>query len=133
MVHHRKGQPVGNNLTGRPWDYGTFDCYSLTRDYFAEKGVQLHDYPREGFWWERGESWFMDNFEKEGFVEIDQSELVPGCVIIMQIMSPTPNHTAVYLGDNVILHHLMNRLSSREIYGEFYRKVTKHVLKYVGK
>lgn len=124
---------MGNSLIGREWDYGRFDCYCLVRDWFAQAGVKLNDYPREGFWWERGENWFLENFEREGFVAINPSELAPGCVIIMQIGAKVPNHVAVYLGDNIILHHLINRLSTRDIYGEFYRKVTTHVLKHVGK
>lgn len=124
---------MGQSLIGRPWEYGRFDCYAIVRDWFAERGIALNDYPREGFWWERGENWFLDNFEKEGFVEVDPSELTDGCVIIMQLGASVPNHVAVYVGDNFILHHLFDRLSMREIYSALYRKTTKHVLKYVGK
>ena len=32
--------------------------------------------------------------------------------------------------DNIILHHCHGRLSSRDVYGGYWRKVTTHVLRH---
>ena len=48
----------------------------------------------------------------------------------MQVASPVPNHAAVYLGDGLILHHLQGRLSSRDVYGGYWQKITTHILRY---
>jgi cell wall-associated NlpC family hydrolase len=48
----------------------------------------------------------------------------------MQVASPVPNHAAVYLGDGLILHHLQGRLSSRDVYGGYWQKVTTHALRH---
>jgi cell wall-associated NlpC family hydrolase len=57
-------------------------------------------------------------------------ELQYGDAILMQLASPLPNHAAVYLGDQLILHHLQGRLSSRDLYGGYYLKSTARVLRH---
>jgi cell wall-associated NlpC family hydrolase len=48
----------------------------------------------------------------------------------MHIVSPVPNHVAIYIGDNKILHHVQGRLSSRDVYGSYYQKVTAKILRH---
>jgi cell wall-associated NlpC family hydrolase len=48
----------------------------------------------------------------------------------MQVASPVPNHASVYLGDGLILHHLQGRLSSRDVYGGYWQKVSTHALRH---
>jgi cell wall-associated NlpC family hydrolase len=117
-------------LVGREWAHGVLDCYAIVRDYYAEKGVELRDYERNDDWWRLGQNLYLDNFGKEGFKEIPFSELAVGDLILMKMRSQVPNHAAVYLGNNIILHHLSNRLSSRDVYGEYFRRQTHSVLRY---
>lgn len=131
--HLTKTLPSGWSapLIGRQFYHGTLDCYSLCRDYYAqEHGIVLPDYPREDKWWERGENLYVDHFREAGFVEIDEQQLKPGDAILMNVFSPVPNHAAVYLGEGVILQHLQGRLSGREVYGGYYRKVATHFLRH---
>lgn len=118
-------------LVGREWSHGVLDCYSLIRDWFQqERGITLPNFERHDDWWHRGENLYIDNFESVGFKRIDASELQPGDCFIMQVMSPVPNHAAVYLGDDIILHHVQGRLSTRDVYGGYWRKCTTHVVRY---
>jgi len=118
-------------LVGREWSHGVLDCYSLIRDWFEiERGIKLPNFERHDDWWHRGENLYVDNFEKVGFRRIDASEIQPGDCFIMQVMSPVPNHAAVYLGDDIILHHVQGRLSTRDVYGGYWRKCTTHVVRY---
>jgi len=57
-------------------------------------------------------------------------ELKVGDCFLMQVASPVPNHAAIYLGDGLILHHLQGRLSSRDVYGGYWQKVTTHILRH---
>lgn len=121
-------------LTGRPFVHGVLDCYSLIRDwYIRERGILLPDgHPRAERWWEKGDDLYRQNFAAAGFVEIEECELQPGDVILMQNMAPVTNHGAIYLGENRILQHCMGRLSSRDVWGGAYRKNATHFLRYVG-
>jgi proteasome lid subunit RPN8/RPN11 len=121
-------------LVGREWSHGVLDCYSLVRDWFrSERGVLLPNFARFDDWWKRGENLYLDNFSRVGFEVVnfaDLRNLLPGDCFLMQVASPVPNHAAVYLGDGLILHHLQGRLSSRDVYGGYWQKVTTHVLRY---
>lgn len=118
-------------LVGREWSHGVLDCYALVRDWFQrERGITLPDFPRFDEWWKRGENLYLDHFAIAGFFSIDFDNLQAGDCFLIQVASPVPNHAAVYLGDDMILHHLQGRLSSRDVYGGYWQKNTTHILRY---
>lgn len=127
-------EPVGYEapLVGRVHVWGRMDCWSLVRDWYKrERGVKLADPPRsKGFEW-RGEN-PMGKYKEYGFVDVPiEEELRVGDVIIMQTGdSLVANHVAMYIGDDHILHHPENRLSSRDVYGGWYKKHTVRVVRY---
>lgn len=97
-------------LLGRPFRHGVTDCYGLVRDYYDEKcGIKLRDYPREWGWWENGQSLYEDFLAHEGFFRIEASDVREHDGFLAQINSKTPNHAGVYVGGNMILHHLSSR------------------------
>ena len=143
IVNHPVGtwsvtEPAGYvaPYVGRPFVHGVLDCYTIIRDwYLRERGIALPDYERADRWWEKGGEGgdlYRQNFAHAGFVQIDERALQPGDVILMQAMSPVTNHGAIYLGGNVILQHVMGRLSSRDVWGGAWRKSATHFLRYVG-
>ena len=121
-------EPTGYKppLIGRQWVWGITDCWSLVRDYYKEEhNIQLLDYQRP-----ITPQDFLDNplfeqyAERTGFKELDNNEkLKKGDVLLMSILHPTLNHVAIFLGDE-ILHHLADRLSTREPYNEWLLKCT---------
>ena len=121
-------EPTGykSPLIGRQWVWGVTDCWSLVRDYYKEQhNIQLLDYQRP-----TTPQDFLDNplfeqyAERTGFVELNKDEkLQKGDVLLMSILHPTLNHVAIFLGDE-ILHHLADRLSTREPYNEWLLKCT---------
>lgn len=117
-------------LVGRNFCHGLLDCYSLVRDYYAEIGIVIDDYRRDFEWWLKDQNLYIENFKSQGFVEVDRETIRTHDAVLMRIGSPVPNHAAVYLGDGVILQHLSNRLSSRDVYGGWFDKVTTHVLRH---
>jgi cell wall-associated NlpC family hydrolase len=48
----------------------------------------------------------------------------------MKVASSVPNHAAIYIGGDIILHHVYGRLSNRQIYGGYWRKHTTHHLRH---
>jgi cell wall-associated NlpC family hydrolase len=116
---------------GREFAFGVVDCYSLCRDWYKrEMGLELDDFPRRDRFWERGENLYLNSYSSQGFRQIPFEDLAYGDAILMQLGSQLPNHAAIYLGDQQILHHVQGRLSSRDVYGGYYVKNTAMVLRH---
>lgn len=116
-------------LIGRQFVHGVTDCYQIIKDYYQARGVNLPDPVRADDWWHKGQNLYLDNFEDAGFVIINELPKKHD-VLLMQVSSKVPNHGAVYIGDGQIIQHCHGRLSSRDVYGGFWRKVTTHVLRH---
>lgn len=117
------------DLIGRPFHYGVYDCYTLSRDYYRIRSIALPSFPGEWKWWERGGNMFVDHFEKTGFEEISKRELKEGDGILFRVRSSVTNHCAVYLGNGLAMHHLVNRLSRREPVDRWIKYAT-HFMRY---
>ena len=92
--------------------------------------IELPDFERlDEMWWEKGQDLIMDNFDKANFEIVKDGTLKVGDLILMNILSTTVNHMAVYIGKDQIFHQTKNRLSSREIYGGYYKKNSRMVLR----
>jgi len=116
---------------GRDFVFGVVDCYSLCRDWYkGEFALELDDFPRHDLFWERGENLYLDNYKSQGFRQVPFEELQYGDMILMQLGADLPNHAAIYLNDQQILHHVQGRLSSRDVYGGYYVKSTAMVLRH---
>jgi hypothetical protein len=128
-------EPTGYQapLVGRVHCWGTLDCWTIVLDWYKrERNIDLINLPRAPNFWLRGENILGDNYTRAGFAVIDEDDpLEVGDVILMQTGdSPFPNHVALYIGDDVILHHAEHRLSSRDVYGGWYKKHTVKVVRY---
>ncbi|SAK69440.1 NLP/P60 protein [Caballeronia pedi] len=121
-------------LLGVPFVHGATDCYGLVRRYYlAALNLDLPDFARAGHWWEHAHSsLYVDNYEAAGFVSVGRDAILhEGDVLFMAIASRhgIPNHAAIYLGGDEILHHLWNQLSRREGLPRYRAHVT-HVMRH---
>lgn len=120
-------------LIGREFSHGVLDCYSLIRDYYAwELGIVIPDFPREDKWWLKGQDLYKEGFPKAGFLEIQPDQLRPNDVVLMETsnISGCPNHGGVIVEGTYILQHVEGRLSSRDVYGGYWRKVSTIFLRH---
>ncbi len=118
-------------LEGRQFAHGILDCYSLVRDFYAQElGITLSQYERDDNWWDNGQDLYsLDRLRAEGFELID-GEPRRGDMILMQVRSPVPNHAGVYLGDDLMLHHLYGRLSEKTVYGGMWAERTRYIVRH---
>lgn len=134
-------------LVGRNYIHGTQDCYAIVRDFYKrELGISIPDYERQDLWWESKEnpSLYLDNFEKEGFIEVDEPQY--GDVLLCWVgRTEHVNHAIIWLADNpelkseqteacfgsaLILHHPYGRKSCREIFGQQWQERVVKVVRY---
>lgn len=133
---HQTLEPTGYEapLVGRQYSHGVLDCYQIVADYYKRTlGIELPYFHRTHEWWLNDKNLYLEGFERAGFVMVGDGtheDIRPHDGLLMQVGSPVPNHSAVYLGDNLILQHVGGRLSSRDVYGGYWRKATTHVLRH---
>ena len=116
-------------LIGREFVYGTQDCYSLLRDYYALHGIDFPDFERpENL--ESTDSIFLRYAKTLGFALIDFDDREEGDVLIMRLGTRTPMHAAIYLAGDRILHQRMDSISAVEPFGRYYRQSVAAVYRY---
>lgn len=123
---------VNRDYTGRQWLLGHADCWSLIMDYYQrEYHIDLNNYSVPRQWWESGtEHLYDENWQAEGFVAVNITEMQVGDIIMMRIGAQVTNHAAIYVGDNLILHHLYGQLSTRTPYGKYFRDRTVRIVRH---
>lgn len=122
------------HLLGRPFLFGVRDCYSLTRDFFRDNfGIEVVDYARPSDWSSDTQDLIRSFYAREGFKMIPDwkvTDLRPGDVFALAIGESNPNHFAIYVGDNTLVHHLLGRFSNAEPYRDFWRNSTAFILRH---
>ena len=123
-------------ILGRQFMHGVTDCYSLIRDVYrlgreelAKQDIdwpfdpiELPEFPRDDSWWVENENLYMRNFAKAGFVQVDEPR--PGDVFLLTVgRTDQLNHGGLLLNNNLIMHHLPERLSRREPSGIWGRQI----------
>ena len=68
---------------------------------------------------------------KSGF-KIVEDEMQVGDLLLMKFVGPDPDHVAVYIGDQMMIHHADKRLSSRDLYNQALINATVRRYRYVA-
>lgn len=93
-------------LEGRPFIHGVSDCFSLFRDFYRlEYGHDIGDVPRDWKWWEQGFDLIGSLYAGKGFYEISVDDLRRGDAMLIGFGTDYPHHCAIYLGDELMIHH----------------------------
>lgn len=128
VIKYRPIEP----LLGRPFEFNKQDCYNLFRDCYMLAGSDhLPNFEYPDNWYEQGMNLYVDRLPEYGFEKVDNLEI--GDVILFTIGSEIPNHAGVYLGDNLFIHHSIDRLSKRDIFGGYWLKNTHSIWRYKWK
>lgn len=116
----------------RPWSWVYRNCFTLFQDWYKkELAIEIPDfYLSSHTAWESEDVGYTENFPKQGFARLPESEpLKKHDVILMSIgKTRAPNHVAIVVDpDGKILHHLAERLSTIDVYGGLWQKSTHSV------
>lgn len=99
------------DLIGRKFYQGVYDCYSIVRDYYRMAGVYLVNHPRAYDWWHNGDNIIDNNKHRIPFHLVELDDIKKGDILFYgknQI-----SHMALYYGDECVLHHYADKLSAR--------------------
>ncbi|THD29755.1 MAG: phage tail protein [Flavobacterium johnsoniae] len=142
-------QPYGYTapLLGRNFFHGWQDCYSLVLDFYQrELDITLPNFKRDDAWWENKEnvSLYVENYRSAGFYQVESPQY--GDVLICRVgRTEHPNHAVIWLGDrwhfksedtpacvgnSLILHHMYDAKSIREVYGHEWQSRTVLILRH---
>lgn len=97
---------------GREFIHSVQDCLVLTLDFMNQEfGLNLKNCPREVDWFMH-EPLIDQNIEPWGFARLQPGQKPRyGDVILMKIRTDFINHLGIYIEEDKMLHHLINRLS----------------------
>lgn len=111
---------------GVPYRYGTTDCFTTVRNFYKEElGLTFPNYARYSKFWEEGWSMWLKYLPEEGFYLLDDlEEPLFGDLYIIALGASVGCHGAIYIGNNLILHHPVNRLSCIDKYKGLWKNRT---------
>lgn len=102
------------HLLGVPYLEGKDDCYGLVRAYFKHNyQVVLPNYARPLAFDHGGIDLIgtLKNNEDCEIVPMAKAFFKTGDVLIFSVRSDRDNHFGIYVGNNMFIHHLINRRS----------------------
>ena len=121
------------HLIGRPFKYGTTDCYDLLRCFYRDVfEIELPNFARPNDFWNQGIDLYSRLYHKAGFrpIDVHPSEYQFGDVFLMAVRSPVSNHVGVLVENGELLHHLWGQRSSLTPYRGIWRNTTTGVFRH---
>lgn len=123
---------------GRPFYHGVYDCYALVRDYFrGQHRITLPRNCREYGWWRNGENILEEGLFEAGFEIVGQGAndlkiIKENDGVLAKVNSTVVNHCGVYVGNDLLLHHLCLRKSmlSRHDPINIYRQYIYYIVRH---
>jgi len=123
-----------DHVLGRQFILDQQDCFAVVQDIYSKNfDIHITDYARPSDWRSDTNDIIERAFEREGFYKVEDwslSSLQEGDVLCMAVGQSKANHMAVYVGGNLIVHHIMYNLSRDEILRDFWRKSICFVLRH---
>lgn len=122
-----------DHLIGIPFEHGKNDCYEIIRRFYTDNySITLTNYARPDNWWDTDLDLYSDNYKREGFETLDiaLSDVRIGDCFLMAVMTRQACHAGIYVGDNLMLHHFLNRRSKVDSYKGIWRNATVAIVRH---
>jgi hypothetical protein len=115
-----------NKYLGYPFEIGKRDCFSLVVDFYQdEKKITIFDYPRKDNWYKENPDIIKDNYQKEGFISIELTEIKEG-----DILEINNYHFGIYLEKDLFLSHERGKFSNIQKLTDMLKKRITNAYKY---
>lgn len=123
------------HLLHRPFTgVGRDDCLKLFRDFYRDNfSIEIRDYARPHDWSSDKLDLMRMCYEREGFDQITEwrvKDLRPADVLCVAVGEANPNHFAIFVGEDTIVHHLYGKMSRAEPFRGFWRTHTCFILRH---
>lgn len=112
-------------LIGREFIHGVDDCLTMIIDAYMLAGITIPNYPRQDNWWSNGQNFYLELLPINQFEQVQTVQ--EGDIILVCLGAKVPNHAAIYIGNQMILHHCPKRLSTRDLYNGYWLKYTHSI------
>lgn len=124
-------ESYNNKYVGREFKIGINDCLTLVSDYYKnELNIILPKIKREDGWYKTNPNMFNESLSPD-FEKIPLEKAEKGNVIVFDMLkNGMPHHFGVYLGNDILLHHPRNKLSTIELITDEKKKRIPYVLKW---
>lgn len=136
-MYYPKAFEAAFPFEGRQYRLNHSDCYRLVMDFYKrEFGIELRNYTAGHEWLfslqvYEGRNLLMINYERENFTQVATPQYGdPIFICSSDNRRFGPEHVAIYIGDDKILHHYADRLSCVQPYSSFWKEKTVVVLRH---
>lgn len=122
-----------NQYTGRFYIHKKYDCFTLVEDFFKNEFNFIFNYDK---------SLYLDNqkdinikeivfnfYRQNGFSPINEKTVKEYDILLMNGIFGEASHFAIYIGNDKILHHPINKFSRIEEYSKYYKKNTNYIFR----
>lgn len=105
-------------LRGREFLYGVYDCGTLIADAFALCGISIRYFKRDAINTDEQQNKLADSLPKCGFETVNGLANLQAGDVLLTSHGKNGNHLMLYLGNEQVIHHVYNRLSCVEFFGQ---------------
>lgn len=128
------------HLIGLQFEHGVRDCYTMLQKMFEDNTpIRLAPYARPDDWWISGMDLYSQNYRNEGFERIEEklrADYNPLDVFLISIPDSrnmdvsVANHCAIYLGNGMMIHHRLGKLSEVRPYRHAMKDYTTAIIRH---
>lgn len=131
--YYHESNSFDNQYIGRFYEHKKYDCFTLVEDFFKNEFNFIFNYDRNLYLDNQKDinikQIVLDFYEINNFLHVKDNNLETYDVILMNGIFGEACHFAIYLGDNKILHHPINKFSRIDEYSKFYKKNTNFIFR----
>ena len=121
---------------GRQYRLNVADCYRLAKDFYQrEFGITLNSYTADQSYLRLAINVQVRNtmllqYVQNGFEQVANPQFGDGILISSGNNLNAPEHVAIYLGNDMLLHHYASKLSCTQPYSQFWKARTVMIVRH---